>query len=323
MQNNAQLVVNNSTFKENSVRYTEVGDNRIVGGYGAAIGAQRFSGRISISNSVFEANNAQLGGGAIYLLGGTTSISGSTFTGNRGQGFGGAIEVSGGRLDIENSTFNRNRSSNGGGISITGGTVTMTHLTMLGNQSTYAEGNAIRQWRGSVRLRNSIVSGGGSQPDCHGNISLSGNFSEDGTCASTTDGDPQLGDMTGTPGVFPPLENSPVIDAADAQFCLPVDQTGKPRSIGTGCDIGAIEWGTATEASQASVAAAADSSACTVTTTAPLNFRDGPSGNRIGLVPINTSLLALGSAPGWFNVEYEGTSGWISADYVTSQGDCG
>ena len=42
---------------------------------------------------------------------------------------------------------------------------------------------------------NSIVAGGGRQPDCHGNISFSrGNFSEDGTCGaqSTQSDDPQL-----------------------------------------------------------------------------------------------------------------------------------
>ena len=200
----------------------------------------------------------------------------------------------------------------------------MTHLTMLHNVSSYAEGDAIRQWSGSARLYNSIVSGGGSQPDCHGNVSVSrGNFSPDGTCASTEGFDPQLEEMTGTPGYFPPLEGSPLIDAADAEFCLAVDQTGKPRPIGAGCDIGAIESGTVSETQLTATTATEDLSACSVTTTHDLNFRDAPDGNRIGSVPANSTLSALAQTPFWINVEVDGVSGWISAEYVTTSGDCG
>ncbi len=323
VQNNAELVVNDSTFEHNSVNYVEIGEDRITGGYGGAIGTQRFNGKISVNNSVLKSNNAQLGGGAMYVNGGTANISGSTFSSNNGQGFGGAIEVAAGQVTIENSTFQRNRSSNGGVISIGGGTVTMTHLTMLDNSSSYGDGDAIWQWRGSADLRNSVVAGRGRRPDCHGNISLSGNFSQDGTCGSLTGDDPMLGEMTGVPGYFPPLEKSPVVDAADSAFCLAVDQAGKPRPIGAGCDIGAIEWGIISEAQAASVASEADSSACNVTTTHVLNFRDGPNGNRIGLVPTNTTVTVSAQESGWINVEYRGVSGWISADYVTMAGDCG
>ena len=49
----------------------------------------------------------------------------------------------------------------------------------------------------------------------------------------------------------------------------------------------------------------------------------GPGGSRIGSVPANAALAAISQAPGWFNVRYHNTSGWISADYVTTAGDCG
>ncbi len=323
VQGNAELVVNHSTFERNRIDYIEDGD-RLYGGYGGAIGTQRFSGRISINNSVFTANEGELGGGALYITGGTTTIHGSTFTRNRGQGFGGAIEVTGGQVNIENSTFNLNSSSNGGAISITGGNVTMTHLTLVDNRSSYAEGSAVRHWGGSARLRNSIVSGiRGLPPDCHGNINLSGNFSQDGSCGTTEAVDPQLGKITGSPGYFPPLENSPLVDAADPAFCLATDQTGKTRPIGGGCDIGAIELASVPQAQADSATDSQDGSACRVTATRSLDLHDVPQGNRIGSVFANTTLPATARTQAWFRVEVSGVLGWISAEYVTTAGICG
>ncbi len=62
---------------------------------------------------------------------------------------------------------------------------------------------------------------------------------------------------------------------------------------------------------------------CMVTTTAVLNFRDGPGGEVIGGVPYNATLTALSRTAGWFEVDYHGATGWISAQYVTPNGDCG
>ena len=105
VQNNAELVVNNAIFDRNSVGSVDIGENRFTGGYGGAIGTQRFSGRISVHDSEFRSNEAEFGGGAIYVNGGSMNIGGSAFVSNRGPGFGGAIEVSGGQMTIENSTF--------------------------------------------------------------------------------------------------------------------------------------------------------------------------------------------------------------------------
>ncbi len=63
---------------------------------------------------------------------------------------------------------------------------------------------------------------------------------------------------------------------------------------------------------------------CMVRTTAVLNFRDGPSGNLIQpLIPHNVTLTALERTAGWFQVDYHGLRGWISAEHVEPQGDCG
>ena len=69
-------------------------------------------------------------------------------------------------------------------------------------------------------------------------------------------------------------------------------------------------------------AAMSVSRGCTVTTTHALNFRDTPNGNRIGLLPQNTSVDALERKADWFRVDYAGKHGWISAGYVTMQGSC-
>ena len=61
-----------------------------------------------------------------------------------------------------------------------------------------------------------------------------------------------------------------------------------------------------------------------VTTTHILNFRDGPAGNSLDIaIPFNVTLTALDRTTDWFKVDYHGTQGWISADYVTTQGACG
>ena len=92
-----------------------------------------------------------------------------------------------------------------------------------------------------------------------------------------------------------------------------MDQIGQSRPLGGGCDIGAIE----------AVPPIQALSACRVTTTHALNYRDGPHGNRIGGVPYNATLRAAARTPGWFQVDYEGATGWISADYVETEGECG
>ncbi len=62
---------------------------------------------------------------------------------------------------------------------------------------------------------------------------------------------------------------------------------------------------------------------CMVTTTDVLNFRAGPGGEVMGGVPHNATLTALSRTVGWFEVDYHGATGWISAEFVTPNGDCG
>ncbi|MED4852626.1 SH3 domain-containing protein [Caldifermentibacillus hisashii] len=53
------------------------------------------------------------------------------------------------------------------------------------------------------------------------------------------------------------------------------------------------------------------------TTTSGLNIRNYPNGDIIGKVPyVNTTLNVIGNNGGWYKVNYNGTVGWVSGDYV-------
>lgn len=63
---------------------------------------------------------------------------------------------------------------------------------------------------------------------------------------------------------------------------------------------------------------------CMVTTTHELNFRDGPAGMAIGNgIPNNATLTVLSRTTDWFEVDFMGIAGWISAAYIVTQGNCG
>ena len=62
---------------------------------------------------------------------------------------------------------------------------------------------------------------------------------------------------------------------------------------------------------------------CTVTTTDILNLRNEPDGDTIlGRILNNVSFSAISRTTSWFKVDYFGTIGWISGDYVSTDGSC-
>ena len=311
-----RLTVNNAVFEGNAA------------GWGGAIATTSPNARLTVNNSSFSRNAANNhgeasltqnqsaiithAGGAINIDGGVVEVANSSFQHNQADFSGGAVEALGGTVSITNSSFRRNtaRDSSGGAIYIGGGTATLTHLTLLDNRA-YRGGGINQSW-GQLRLRNSIIAGsrGG---DCAGRLSQnSGNLIEDGSCSPALDGDPALEDPVGSPFLMPLRAGSPALNAADARFCTAADQAGRARPQVGGCDIGAYQ----------SVPVERALAACSLTTTHQLNFRAGPGGDRAGLVPANTTLGATARTPGWFQVDYEGVAGWISADYVVTTGNC-
>lgn len=198
---------------------------------------------VSIENSQFLHNAAELQGGVFLISGGTASISGSSFIDNRSErAWGGVFHARGSRLSVRNSSFSGNRALAGGVLAQLSGQSSLRHVTMVDNRSDYLGGDALYRHGGAIRLRNSIVHNRGAIEDCSGGLTASaGNLSVDGSCAATPADKPMLGALSGAPGYFPLKEGSPAIDAALAEFCPAVDQLGNARPIGEACDIGAVE----------------------------------------------------------------------------------
>ena len=315
MLDDVSVAVRNSRFIGNSAQN------------GGAIMMFGRNNKLTVIDSSFIENKAlgqyDLGGwgGAIDTRAGQLIITGSSFVSNQ-AGSGGAIRTSGGgEVNIANSTFSGNSASNGGGVLAAGYPPTrLTHVTMSNNVAAedhiHGAGHALLviSNNSGFYLRNSIISSDKLDENCSGRITQSvGNLVSDSSCASSTSGDALLGPLNGAPAWHLPQVSSPAIDAADPRYCLATDQAGTRRPQGSGCDIGAIE----TAPVRASL------SDCRVTTTHALNFRDGPGGRRIGSMPENATMTATARTPGWFQVEHEGATGWISADYVVEAGECG
>ena len=61
---------------------------------------------------------------------------------------------------------------------------------------------------------------------------------------------------------------------------------------------------------------------CYATTTAAVNLRDVPDGNRLGGVYQGVYLVVVDQLTSWYKVDYFGTIGWISADHAVLSGAC-
>ena len=311
LETSASAIVEDSSFISNSADW------------GGAIATESARAELIVKKSSFRHNASTPGGGAILVNGGDVDISASGFVYNESSLYGGAIEIIQGKVSVANSSFHGNNARYGGAIVVGGGETTLTHLTLLDNRSLEG-GDSLRRSGGHLYLRNSIVADDYASAACVGDLAQNiGNLIEDGSCSPAISGDPLLDDLSGAPGYHALLDGSPAIGAADPRYCLETDQLGTSRPQGGGCDIGAIE---STVGSPARVESAARETvaACAVTTTHALNFRDRPSlaGARIGLVRQGATLDAVGRTARWFNVEYQGVAGWISADYVVTEGDC-
>ncbi len=309
LQNNGRATVSDSRFINNAA---STGGAIFIGWVGVD------NSWATVTNSSFVENHASNSGGAIYAGGGIVSVNNSSFVENYsgGAGAGSAIGMvnHSTRLDVVNSSFINKYSP---ALSIENGVIaTLTHVTIYGPYD-YIPALHTREdsftSAGKFNLRNSIVVGNVSSAVCENLKQNISNLIKDGSCSPMLSGDPMLEKATDSSAYLELLPGSPAINAADARFCPDTDQLGRARSFVGRCDIGAIE---AIPVSQAL-------SDCTVTTTHLLNFRDGPSGKIIGGVPQNATLSVLARTPRWFEVEHEGASGWISADYVVAQGDCG
>jgi predicted outer membrane repeat protein len=217
--------------------------------HATAGGAILASGDTTIDDSVFHRNEATvLDGGAVQLFNQTQTpsslgVRGSTFDENLAARSGGAVRCDApfGTCTFENTTFSRNTATMNDAaaeLSVKSGTVTATHVTVLGGGSP-----AIERVGGTLTMRNSVIDDGtctGGVTDGGGNVQGAPDM-----CAATfATGDPALFALADNGGPTPTHEirtASAAFGAAGAN-CLPVDQRGVARSA-TGCDAGAFERG--------------------------------------------------------------------------------
>ena len=62
---------------------------------------------------------------------------------------------------------------------------------------------------------------------------------------------------------------------------------------------------------------------CPFLTTARLNHRLLPVDGRVlEVIPENTAVLAVAESDDWYQVDWSGRLGWISADYVRTESNC-
>ena len=222
--------------------------------YGGAVYADAAS--VSITHSGFSGNSANISGGATFASDSSTiTISGSVFVRNITSFTGGAIDVNDTNLTISNTTISGNRaegssiefSSYGGGISASNSEVTLTHVTIARNFANWTGGLRVSssQNEPTLRLQNSILADNiGDDCTIEENVIVavdSGNLIQDGSCPAELQGNPRLDALRGLREHHPLLPDSPAIDAADAEYCTPLDQLGRARPQGGGCDIGALE----------------------------------------------------------------------------------
>ena len=202
--------------------------NSVSGGYSRRIFTVRPQGHLTINNLTLR-NGREGKGGAIYSYGNLT-ISNSFFTGNRAEINGAAIFIELGTASITNSTFTNNLADEKPrGIIYNKGALTLIHVTMSKNTSKFT--NGVWNDNGTLTLRNSIIDDGSHCTG--GSVTVTNTYIRDDAwgkaCPRTygpADGALKLGSVTGSPAYFPLLAGSLAIDAADADYCPATDQAG-------------------------------------------------------------------------------------------------
>ncbi len=216
------------------------------------------TGDLTINQATLQ-NGAADFGGAISNYG-TVTVTNSTFSGNSANVDGGAIETAG-TVTVTNSTFSDNSAVNGGAIVNYLDTVTVTNSTFSGNSAT--SGAAIyNDIAGITHLSGSIFAASVGADNCFNNggtLNDNGyNLSDDASCGFTDTGSVNnatlnLGALSG--GVHTPQTGSDAIGAIPngtsinnngvtlACNSTTTDQLGSTRPInaGTACTSGAVE----------------------------------------------------------------------------------
>jgi predicted outer membrane repeat protein len=218
-------------------------------GHGGAIRTSNVQS--TVADTTFQGNNAVGGGGAVAALS-SLSVRSSTFVENWTPGAGGAIRGDG-SIAVSNSTLLENDAGDVGGAIASAGDLSLVHVTVVGNDAPIGASVGVSTPGARLTTFGSVLHTGG--PDnCElvgaVTVSFGYNRSSDMSCPLLigTDvrgaDDAQLGPLADNGGptfTMRPDEGSPLVDAIPVGSCIPIDQRGSARPIGTGCDIGAVE----------------------------------------------------------------------------------
>jgi CSLREA domain-containing protein len=208
------------------------------------------SGSLTLSDSTISGNSANnsisgLGGGIWNFSGNTTTLNNVTISGNSAA-FGGGI-LNYGTLTLNNVTISGNLAANNGGGIFSAGVATLNNVTINGNAAPSA-GGGIYVSTNTLVTPTMVILSGNSFANCNGSFTGSdANLSSDNTCgfgAGRSNVNVKLaplGNYGGSTQTHMLLPGSPAIDNGDNLACPATDQRGKPRPIGAGCDVGAVE----------------------------------------------------------------------------------
>lgn len=233
-----------------SISASAIEGNQSIGFFPGGGGVLADGSIFTLTNTTIADNSSQDSGGGMWVSEATFAASGSTISGNHTDEDGGGIYFDfPSASSVTNCTISGNSASGeGGGIAIlSNDPVTFKHVTIAAN--TASAGSAIGDGD-NITLGNSIVAGA-----CAGTpaTSLGGNVESPGdNCGlhqtadqvAVTAGQLALGPLAGNGGTTSthlPATGSVAINTARAVNCLPTDQRGVARPIGSACDKGAVE----------------------------------------------------------------------------------
>lgn len=253
VNNHGDFSMQGGSFTENIAR----GEGG--GIYNAGLSVSNFPGILTLTDTTFTANLAQLGGGIsnsgeLELKRTTLSANATAITHG-----GGVLNTESGRGVFFNSTFSENTAQQHGGGVANFGLMLIAHCTFYQNDAREDGGGIYNSGAASELIfRNSILAGS-KKSDCFNHSgTVSENYQnliiknppEPNQCGTPINPinapDPMLGKLADNGGVtftHALLEGSPAIDAIDPadNTCLDFDQRGVRRPQGAGCDVGAFE----------------------------------------------------------------------------------
>jgi len=240
------------------------------GGFGGGLVA---GAEVTLRSSVIADNEAAAQVGGLLVRADRAEIEAVTVSGNVAGGpVGGLGLVSAQDVSIRNSTVSGNRSlaSVAGGVYSVAGSeaeVRASFVTVTANQASAVGGwYALAEPGAGTALTATIVAGNEAAAvsdlalaetsamsasfSLLGNAPTAGEFNADGLTTALLGVDPGLGPLADNGGfgaTHRPLPRSPVIDriATGSAGCgeePAIDQLGRPRPAGNGCELGAVEF---------------------------------------------------------------------------------